>query len=44
LVRNGVPFDVAFSVDDATRTAFSIVFSEFEGNKFNYERMEFEKE
>jgi hypothetical protein len=39
-----VPFDVAFSVDDVTRTAFSIVFSEFEGNKFNYERMEFEKE
>jgi hypothetical protein len=41
-VKNGVPFDVAFALDDATRTAFSIKFSEFEGHKFNYSNMEFE--
>jgi hypothetical protein len=43
LVRNNVPFDVAFSLDDATRAAFCIIFSEFEGNEFDYSRMEFKE-
>jgi hypothetical protein len=43
LVRNGVPFDTAFQLDDATRTAFAIVFSEFEGNEFDFNRMEFKE-
>jgi hypothetical protein len=43
-VKNGVPFDLAFSLDDVTRAAFCIKFSEFEGNKFDYNRMEFVKE
>lgn len=42
LVRNGVPFDVAFQLDDNTRTAFAIIFSGFEGAKFNWNRMVFE--
>lgn len=42
LVKNNVPFDVAFSLDDVTRTAWCIVFSEFEGNKFNWDAMKFE--
>jgi len=37
-----VPFDVAFSVDDVTRAAWCIVFSEMEGQKFNFETMSFE--
>lgn len=42
-MRNGIPFDVAFQLDDVTRAAWSIVFSEMEGNKFNFNTMEFEE-
>lgn len=42
-MRNGVPFDTAFELPETTRAAFSIVFSQFEGAKFNWDRMEFEK-
>ncbi len=44
LVRNGIPFDVAFTVDDVTRAAWCIVFSEMEGNRFNWNRMQFEEQ
>jgi hypothetical protein len=44
LVHNGVPFDVAFSLDDAKRMWMAIKFSEFGGRKFNLETMEFEEE
>jgi hypothetical protein len=40
-VRNGIPFDVAFSIDDVTRAAWSIVFSEMEGNVFDWSTMRF---
>ena len=43
LVRNGIPFDVAFGVDDVTRAAWCIVFSEMEGNRFDWSRMQFEE-
>lgn len=43
-MKNGVPFDVAFGLDEVTRAAFSIVFSEMEGNKFDFNRMEFVKD
>lgn len=43
LVRNGVPFDVAFGLDEVTRAAWAIVFSEFEGAKFNWATMQFEE-
>jgi hypothetical protein len=43
LVKNGVPFDVAFDLDDVDRSAMSIHFSRFEGNKFNIDRLEWVK-
>ena len=43
LVRSGVPFDVAFGMDETMRAAFCIVFSEMDGNKFNWSSMEFEE-
>jgi hypothetical protein len=42
-VKQGIPFDVAFGVDDNTRTAWCIVFSEMEGRKFDWDRMAFEE-
>jgi hypothetical protein len=41
-VRNNVPFDVAFSLDETKRAAFAIVFSEFEGATFDWETFRFE--
>ena len=37
-----MPFDVAFSLDDLDRAGWCIAFSEMEGNKFNFETLEFE--
>lgn len=42
LVHNGVPFDLAFQLDEMTRAAFAIVFSGFHGAKFNWNTMRFE--
>jgi hypothetical protein len=42
LVSHGVPFDVAFGLDDTERAAWSIIFSEFNGAKFNWRSMTFE--
>ena len=41
--RGGIPFDVAFSLDDRDRAAWCIIVSEFEGNKFNWRTMSFEE-
>lgn len=41
LVHNGVPFDLAFSLDDRTRVGFAIVFSQFHGHVFDWDRMRF---
>lgn len=41
LVRHGVPFDVAFRLDDITRTAFSIIVSEQGGSVFDWNAMRF---
>jgi hypothetical protein len=43
LVRNGIPFDVAFEVDDVTRAGWAIIFSEQDGARFNFGTMEFEE-
>lgn len=43
LVHNGIPFDVAFDLDSSTREAFSIVFSEFQGNEFDLDAFAFKK-
>lgn len=44
LVKNGVPFDVAFQLDDVTRAAWCITFSEMDGARFNWSSIKFEKE
>jgi hypothetical protein len=41
-VKNGVNWDVAFGVEDTLRTAISIIFSEMEGRKFNFNTMRLE--
>lgn len=41
LVHNGVPFDVAFSLQERERLAFAIAFSSFEGRKFDWDDMRF---
>ncbi len=41
LVRNGIPFDVAFALDDVTRAAWCIVFSEMDGAEFDWSAMSF---
>jgi hypothetical protein len=38
-VKNGVPYDVAFTLDDADRLAHLIVLGEHEGNRWNWRRM-----
>jgi hypothetical protein len=35
---------VAFSLDDLTRAGWCIVFSEMEGNRFNWDSMAWEEE
>jgi hypothetical protein len=44
LVRYGVPFDVAFSLDDIDRAAWAIIISEQGGRKFNLNTMDFDKD
>jgi len=44
LIKNGIPFDVAFSLDDNTRAAWSIKFSEMDGAKFDWSTMRFKDE
>jgi len=39
LVRNGVPFDVAFSLDAAERTAWIVVLGELEGLAWDWGSM-----
>lgn len=42
-MRSGVPFDVAFELDEITRAAWCIIFSEMEGRRFNWAKMDFEE-
>jgi hypothetical protein len=44
LVHNGIPFDVAFALDDVERQWMSIKFSQFQGGKFNMNTMQFEEQ
>ncbi|WP_258181446.1 hypothetical protein [Burkholderia multivorans] len=37
-------FDIAFSLSDVDRAAWSIIMSEFHGNKFNLNTMQFEEQ
>jgi hypothetical protein len=45
-MKNGVPFDRLFECDslvDYERMAMSIMFSEFEGNEFDWRTMQFKE-
>lgn len=37
LVKNHVPFDVAFSLDDEDALAYGIIFGIFEGNEWDHD-------
>ena len=39
LVKNGVPYDVAFSLSKTDATAYGIIMGEFEGGEFDYHCM-----
>lgn len=43
LTRHGVPFDVAFQLDDVTRGALCIIASEQGGGEFDWDLMEFKE-
>lgn len=43
LVRLGVPYDVAFSLDPADRIAHLVVLGEYEGNTFDWSAGEWEQ-
>lgn len=36
LVKNNVPFDVAFTLDEQTRTAWCVILGELEGGRFDW--------
>ncbi|WP_180964263.1 hypothetical protein [Ralstonia mannitolilytica] len=42
-MHNGVPFDVAFSLDDTMRQAMAIKCSEFHGAEFDLVAMQFKE-
>jgi len=45
-MKNGVPFHIVFKITELLpheRFAMAIVFSEFEGNKFNWTTKQFEE-
>ena len=41
-MHNGVPWDVAMRMGEADRAAMCVIFSEFQGHKFNTNTMRFE--
>jgi hypothetical protein len=43
LVKNGVPYDVAFDLDADDLLAHTIVMGEFEGSKWSWDDMAWEK-
>ena len=42
LVRNGIPFDVAFSLDPDMLLAFCVIIGELGGRVFNWDKMAWE--
>lgn len=42
-MHNGVPFDLAFRLDEVTRAAYAIVLAGFHGRKFDWSRFDFEE-
>lgn len=42
-MKNGVPWEIAFDMDSGVRLAATVIFGEFEGNTFDWNRMAWEK-
>lgn len=42
LVSKGIPFDVAFALDEMTRMAWCIILGELDGARWSWERMAWE--
>jgi hypothetical protein len=42
-VKNGVPYDVAFSLPPEDVEAYGIIFGEMEGGSFDWNRWDWEK-
>lgn len=40
LLRNGVPFDIAFSLPPEERLAWIVAFGQLDGERFDFTRME----
>lgn len=38
-MKNGVPYDVAFALEDEERLAHAVVFGKFEGQQFDWREM-----
>ena len=43
LVTKGVPFDVAFALDETTRIAWCVIIGELDGATFDWGRMAWEQ-
>ncbi len=43
LVKNGIPFDVAFSLDPVERLAWVVIFGEFNGLTFNWDSQSWDR-
>jgi hypothetical protein len=41
LTKNGVPFDVAFSLDDIARESWYIIFRELDGDVYDWDEERF---
>lgn len=39
LIKNGIPFDVAFSLPEVELTAYAIILGRIDGGKWNWDRM-----
>jgi hypothetical protein len=43
VIRNNVPFDMAWELDQAELLAYTVVFAAFDGQEFDWVRMEFKQ-
>lgn len=44
LVKNGIPFDVAFSLDSTERLAWVVIFGQLNGLSYNWETGDWDKQ
>jgi hypothetical protein len=42
LVKNGIPFDVAFSLEPTERLAYAVILGELNGGRYNWQTSSFE--